>query len=90
MNHELAISKHSDGTPWGWSFPDELRQALQSILDSKALGLIVGSSSTLVLSSPDDFHSIYDQDHESTCDIPFLGSAIELYTHCLAQDRACL
>ena len=62
----------------------------QSILDGKALGLIVGLSSTILLSNPDDFDSIYVQDHESACGMLILGSAIELYMHHLAWDKACL
>ena len=84
-DHQLAISKHLDGTPYGWLLLDKLRQALQGIQDGKALSLIVGVSRTVVLSSPDEFCSIHVQNHKS-----FLGTTIKLHMHHISWDKACL
>ena len=73
----------------------------QGIPDGKALGLVVGASSATVLSSLDtqsilltlslfSLHSIHVRDHESTGGMPFLGTAVKLYMHCLAGTKHAL
>ena len=75
-------------TPESWSFPDELLQAVEGIRKGKAFGFIIGTSSVMILSSPDNLHSIYIQNHEDTRGMPLLGATIKLHMNSLAWDKA--
>ena len=61
-----------------------------SILNLKALVLIVGAPGTIVSSSPDNLYTVHIQDLKSNHGVPFLGTKFKLQICSLTEDKACL
>ena len=90
MDNKLNISKYPDRTPKGQLCLDKLGQTLQGVPKCKALGLVFGMPSAIVLASPDDLHKSCIQDYKSAHSMPILGAAFKLHMCSLTQDKVYL